>query len=271
MEVYRSAFGPLTTLACVDSELETFMENSCCIPLERVHNDREFPMKWHELQNVTGITCFRQSGRDPVECLPVRLPRAHVDLLNFTDGLIANNIRLFGIGSSVRDQVWWNSQDCWRFAWRRNVNGYWFFAEEAGGGQYAYELDANGQVGDRIVHFGPITMTPAWYFPDFETFIKNAIIRNETKDAIYVKAVKQFGTIPANKQISMVPHPCLGGDMETGDVMLIEARTAMIMNADLWWAVSELKDGATASGMGTYHDEMGRTRFRLVVDAAASR
>lgn len=228
-------------------------------------------MIWHRIQDAVGVTCFPRDN-STLESLPVRLPPAHTELLKSTDGLIAADVRVFGTNDAVRNQLWWNSPDCWRFAWRKNGDGYWFFAEAAGGAQYAYELDANGQAGERVVYFSPITMTPAWYFPNFETFIENAVIRNATGPlkSEFEKAIKKFGTVPPSKHISWIPHPCMGGDMETGDVMLLEARTAMIMNADLWWAVNELKAEETASQMETYQDEKGRMRFRLLVDRSFS-
>jgi len=183
-----------------------------------------------------------------------------------TDGLTSGYgyVRVFGVGEQVRDQIRWNDFECWRFACPSKAEGLWFFAENAHGGQYAYEYDENGSLRERVVYVDQ-NMTPAWTLPNFEVFVQNAVVKHATKptDPLFEPTLRRLGTIPPNKHVVPVPHPCLGGDLASENVMLIDARTAMIMNADLWAEINRVGDVDQHSRAETYVDEKGRTRFRI--------
>ena len=224
-------------------------------------------MIWDKITKTTGVVCFEPPATASVEALPVRLPPAHMDLLRLTDGLHSGlgYLRIFGVGTQVRDQIWWNDAECWRFAWPSHCDGFWFFAEQADGAQYAYEIHGDGNVGDRVVYFDPITMTPRWTLPSFDVFVENTVIKLAAQPLkpYFALAVKRFGFVPPSKHIVPVPHVTLGGEFAGDNLMLVEARVAMIMNADLWAEINRVGNTDGDSRIETYLDAKGRNRFRI--------
>lgn len=223
-------------------------------------------MNFRKLEHLNGIVCAKPASEAALRQLPVTLPPKHLEFLRFADGLTAAHgyLRVFGVGDSVRSQIRWNGSECWRFAWPDRCAGFWFFAETAHGSQFAYEFDENGALRDRVVSIGQF-MVPAWTLADFQEFIENAVLRHPDtpSDPLFEPTLRRLGSIPPNKHVVPVPHPCLGGDWASEDVMLIDARTAMIMNADLWAEINRFGDVEQHSRMETYIDQKGRTRFRI--------
>ncbi len=221
----------------------------------------------YSIRNAPGITCFDGATETALRRLPVRLPAAHERLLRMTDGITSGfgYIRVFGVSDQVRDQVAWNEVECWRFAWPDHCVGYWFFAETAHGAQFAYEVHSNGVLSERVLYINQCT-PPSWTLPNFETFFQNVVMEDADKaaDPAFEPTLKRLGQIPPDKLVVPFPHPCLGGTWAGEEVMLLDAREAMIMNADLWYETERVGELTAESRVESYSDARGRTRVRIV-------
>lgn len=221
---------------------------------------------WNVLRGVPGIRLFPAVSEADIARLPLRLPQSHLDLLRFTDGLsaAAGDIRVFGLGPSVRDQVRWNAPDEWRFAHVSSAQGFWFFADKPSGPQFAYEIDVHGNlISERVVYVSS-DMKPCWTVPDFRTFMERGVVAMGDSPVDSEKAIiyARTGRIPPDKMIMPVPPECFEGPpYEEREMMVMDARAAMIIEGDM---CAELKKVRYPKRMETFTDERGLTRIRLV-------
>ena len=222
--------------------------------------------RWEGLRSVQGIQLFPPVPEVDFARLPLKLPESHLGLLRFTDGLsgAGGDIRVFGLGKHVRDQVAWNAPNEWRFAHPNRGQGFWFVADDPWGGQFAYELGQDGQLaGERVVYLSP-DMTPGWTLPDFETLIDRGVVRkgNNPVDPEMAKVYARTGRIPPDKMVMPIPPVCFDGppDWER-EMAVMDARTAMIIQGDM---TTELKKVKHPKRMETFTDARGLTRIRLV-------
>lgn len=200
----------------------------------------------------------------------IELPREHIDLLTWSDGLEAYDgyIRLFGLSADfVLNAVQWNKPEFWKFAWRSRASGFWCFGETAWGDQFAYSIESLGESTQPEVFFlDAISMSPERISNSFSEFIEEEFIRSALNpyDEMIRLAKDRFGPLQITHHLVYVPSLLVDPRESIDKVQLMDARAAMIINGDLATQVDQAPNGAMVKATEPYVDSKGRMRLRVL-------
>jgi hypothetical protein len=227
------------------------------------------------MQEVNGVTPHEGAAlildKMPVTRGPT-LPPSHYEILQWSNGLEVYDgyYRLFGIDSTESiDSVWWNQDDCWKFAWNGRCSAFWCFGETAWGDQYAYSTDSLRRNADGPVYFiDAVSMTAEIIAGSFAEFFEREFLRvaREPYDKLIVAARQKVGPIDSKSHLVYVPSLLLGGTETVDNITTMNARAAMISNGDLAIQVDAGPADGCIKAVEEYVDELGRARLRLVWD-----
>jgi hypothetical protein len=225
------------------------------------------------IQETGGITSHDGVSTSKLESFEAwqgfQLPTAHKEFLAWSNGVeaYAGYIRLFGVESKESiDSVWWNQEDCWKFAWDNRCSGYWCFGETAWGDQYCYSIDSlHGQRRNSVYLVDAMSMSPDVISTSFSEFIEEEFLRiaHDPYDDMVRLARKKFGPLDVNDHLVYVPSLLLEGEETIDNVQTMNARAAMICNGDLAVQLDAGPADGAVKGMHTYEDPQGRTRLKL--------
>lgn len=238
-----------------------------------------------ELSAVPGVRLALPADDDELRAAQatwgVHLPDAHLELLQLTNGVIAEDghNRFFGIGATAAiDMVEWNSEGCWKFAWHGRADPYLCFGEDVWGNQYAYRFEdlRSTAPGPPLWFLGGIDLTPfSMQRQSFEEFLTYGFVRNaqglvDNDDGRLTK--ERFPVLGADELlVPMPPGLLMGVDDQSIPAMVdraevMSARVAMIVNGDVCTQLNERLMGRLPDRFEVVEDEQGRTRLKLVWD-----
>lgn len=227
-----------------------------------------------ELDSLLSSSLVSKHGTGPhsrsrLATLGLQLPRAHLDLLATSDGVMGYGgyFRIFGVTNAVTDMRWWNQEDTWKFAWKADVREFVCFGETAWGDQYAYRsADLRSDMESPVYFLESTTLRPEKIASDFGGFLKNEFLRNceAPYDEMVVAARKKLGDVAPSEHITYVPSLLITGEESLEHVTKMPARSAMIANGDLARQLSGELQSRPIAAIEPYIDEKNRSRLRVL-------
>jgi hypothetical protein len=174
-------------------------------------------------------------------------------------------VRIYGVNPVKHtDVIGWNRIETWKFAWGKKVSGYFCFAGDAFGAQYAYEFN-DGVFGTNIYMLDAYTMDVQIEFCSFEDFFETEFLRicAAPYDRVMLSAHRKFGRVDAKNHFIYSPSLHLGGQEDLENLVEMEAETAMILNGDVYTQLYSAEEGSVLKGVSQYVDGTGRDRIKL--------
>jgi hypothetical protein len=207
---------------------------------------------------------------DETNDLFTRLPTAHQDLLKRLNGfsLHGGAFRVFGIREEpYLDIEQWNSEDLWRYAWSKPLDGWLMIGENALGSQYAYQVDGGGDLGGAVYCLDPIELVGDRFFDDVAEFIDDCVRRmaEEVFDPELKQATERYGPLDPSELLVFAPAEAIGGPHDLDNVQKLPAVTAMTFGGDIYRQIDE-HPTVDPTEVRPYTDDQGRDRLELVYD-----
>lgn len=198
----------------------------------------------------------------------VRLPDFHREVLKVANGFsfCSGAFRWLGtIGTSGVNLVEWNDPSHWKFAWGGEVRGYLCFFETAFGEQYAYNIQELRNGSSKVYELDAITMKPELLEDNIEGFWESEIVRNvcDPYDSLLKQAIDLYQTIPIDKHVIYSPSILLTNDERIENTQLLNARSAMIINGDMYRELANENLERQVKEVVLYNDESGNARARI--------
>lgn len=196
------------------------------------------------------------------------LPDEHRVFLSAANGVAGFHgyVRLFGIEcETCVDLRWWNEQETWKFAWKKDLGAFVCFGETAWGDQYAYRREDLASGVERVFLLDAFEMEAEAIAETFRDFMQGEFIRAATEpyDAFILEAYRRFGPLNWSDHITYIPSLHLGGEERAQNIHRLNGRASMIINGDLWSELS-MPTGGALRAVETFTDDLGRTRTRIV-------
>lgn len=197
------------------------------------------------------------------------LPKRHADFIVRYGSLSAYG-GYFGILANSKSESLfvWNSKQTWKFAWAERVDGYYCFALDGFGSQYAYKTDGAGQIRDTTVFaLDFASLEPLDVAEDFDQFVVDEFLHNAAKpfEDYFAEARAQTGNLLPGKLVGFAPPGVLFEDpFSSAQKTILPSVEAMVFAGDAATQFDGAGNNETVTGVEKYFDDRGRARLRLI-------
>jgi hypothetical protein len=226
-----------------------------------------------KLTQVTDAQLFQGASKKDFDSFlkscDVPLPNDHLEALRESNGaaVYGGYARLFGISSTkCIDILEWNHFEYWRFAWESRCCEYFCFAGTVWGDQYAYHIGRLQKGDARVYLLDGLSMTPEIVASSFAQFLESEFLRISIApyDVMMVRARDKLGDIDLENHLIYSPSLIIGGDEDINNIVILQARIAMIFNGDIASQLDAAPASSVIRAVVPYDDDVRRPRLRLV-------